>query len=214
MSGGFKAFKWRMKQRLRWPRDILYCAMKGLKWDPTWRLLGMPCIQQEAPGSIHIGRNFSACSRVDRNDLGVSQPVVIRAVRSDAKIVIGDDVGISGASICALGSVVIGSRTLIGRGVIISDSDSHPLHPDFRRRQDLTPWEPVVIGENVFVGAHSIVLKGVKVGNGAVIGAASVVTKDVPDYAIVAGNPARVVGDAREVPAPQDPAGQPVEETP
>ncbi|MCF7513923.1 CatB-related O-acetyltransferase [Pseudoalteromonas sp. L23] len=52
---------------------------------------------------------------------------------------------------------------------------------------------PVTLGSDVWVGAYSIVLPGVKVGHGAIIGANSVVTKDVPDYAIVAGNPAKII---------------------
>jgi acetyltransferase-like isoleucine patch superfamily enzyme len=56
-----------------------------------------------------------------------------------------------------------------------------------------------VIGDDVFIGARSIVLKGVHIDNGAIVGAGAVVTKNVPAYAIVAGNPARVVGDVRKV---------------
>ena len=57
-----------------------------------------------------------------------------------------------------------------------------------------SPWaNPPIIGNDVWIAAKSIVFQGVKIGNGAVIGAGSVVTKDVPDYAIVAGNPARII---------------------
>jgi acetyltransferase-like isoleucine patch superfamily enzyme len=53
---------------------------------------------------------------------------------------------------------------------------------------------PVTIGSDVFIGGRSIILKGVQIGQGAVIGAGSIVTKDVPEWNIVAGNPARSVG--------------------
>lgn len=54
---------------------------------------------------------------------------------------------------------------------------------------------PVTIGDKVFIGARAIILRGVTIGNGAVIGAGAVVAKDVPPMAIVAGNPAKVIGN-------------------
>jgi acetyltransferase-like isoleucine patch superfamily enzyme len=99
----------------------------------------------------------------------------------------------------------IGDRVLIGHNTSIFDSDTHPLNPDMRHRQyveiitkghpleiDLRE-EPVVIEDDVWIGCNVVVLKGVRIGHGAVVGAGSVVTDDVPPYVIVAGNPARVV---------------------
>ena len=81
-----------------------------------------------------------------------------------------------------------------GAGCLITDSDSHPLHPSDRRRDHAkTVTKPIVIEDDVFVGARAIVLKGVRLGQGCVVGAGSVVTKDVPAMAIAAGNPAKVV---------------------
>ena len=124
--------------------------------------------------------------------------MVLRVPRPDGVIQIGNNVGISGASICALKRVKIGDDTKIGRGVLISDSDSHPVHPDYRDDLTLTIPSEIVIGNNVFIGANSIILKGVSIGEGAVVGAGSIVTKDVPAFAIVAGNPARVLADCRD----------------
>lgn len=186
------------KRALALPRDYLYCWRQGLQWDRSWVFLGLPFIFQAKQGCIEIGKNFTACSQVSQNDLGVSQPVVLRAVRDDARIRIGDNVGISGASICAIQSVTVGDDCMIGRGALISDSDSHPIDPLHRKDHSLTKSEAIEIGDNVFIGAHAIVMKGVRIGQGAVVGAASVVCKDVPEYAIVVGNPARVVGDCRD----------------
>ena len=84
--------------------------------------------------------------------------------------------------------------------MVITDSDHHPVHPPastprrFASFPAPTAAHAVVIEDDVFIGARSIVLKGVRIGAGAVVGAGSVVSRDVPAGSIVAGNPAVVVG--------------------
>jgi len=86
--------------------------------------------------------------------------------------------------------VFIGKRTLIGTYCEIIDSDFHDLHPD-RRADGVAKTGKVVIGENVLVGSNVTILKGVKIGDNAVIANGSVVTRSVPANAVVFGNPAR-----------------------
>ena len=83
---------------------------------------------------------------------------------------------------------------MIGSGCIITDTDSHPIRwQDRLDNPNSTVSKPIVIEDNVFIGARSIILKGVTIGFGSVVGAGSVVSKDVPKNVIVCGNPAKIV---------------------
>ncbi len=92
--------------------------------------------------------------------------------------------------------VGIGRNVLISNYVFIIGEDGHPADP-VMRQNDLPPprelIKSIIINDNVWIGEKAIILKGVTIGEGAIIGAGSVVTKDVPSKTIVAGNPARVV---------------------
>jgi acetyltransferase-like isoleucine patch superfamily enzyme len=96
----------------------------------------------------------------------------------------------SGVSISACQSVTVGERCMIGPRVLIMDNDFHTAGEPTR----FPSSHPVVLEDEVWLGAAAIVLKGVRIGRGASIGAGSVVTKDVPPGAVVAGVPARPIG--------------------
>jgi acetyltransferase-like isoleucine patch superfamily enzyme len=127
--------------------------------------------------------------------LALAHPVHLRTLAKGAVIRIGARSGLSGTCVCALRSVSIGTDCLIGANVLIVDTDFHPLRAERRRTAppSSAATAPVTIGNNVFIGAHSIILKGVTIGDDAVIGAGSVVSRDVPVGVIFAGNPARLV---------------------
>jgi acetyltransferase-like isoleucine patch superfamily enzyme len=125
--------------------------------------------------------------------------------RDNVKITIGDRTFIGGNSkIISAKSVVIGDDVSIAWGVTIDDHNSHSIYWKYRQN-DVVEWkygrkdwthvvqEPVVIGNKAWIGFNAIILKGVHIGEGAIVGAGSVVTHDVPAYSIVAGNPARVI---------------------
>lgn len=111
---------------------------------------------------------------------------------------IGDNVGVSGCSICAAYSISIGSFVLLGTGCMITDTDAHPLGHLERRNGKPPKTAPVIIEDDVFVGTRAMILKGVTLGRGSIIGAGSVVTKSVPAFSICAGNPARIIGSVNE----------------
>ena len=97
--------------------------------------------------------------------------------------------------------IVIEDGVMIASNCYFADTDSHPTDPE-QRVSGLPPAEdkvlPVRICRNAWIGFGSYVMKGVTIGEGAIVAAASVVTKDVPPYAIFGGNPGRVIGDVRQ----------------
>jgi len=119
---------------------------------------------------------------------------MITAWGKNAIVEIGDDVRISGCSITAEKHIKIGNRVMIGSGVLIMDTDAHPLDAEERQKNFAPKTAPVVIEDEVFIGTRAIILKGVRIGQGAVIAAGAVVTKDVPHGSIAAGNPAKILG--------------------
>ncbi len=95
--------------------------------------------------------------------------------------------------VCAESRVEIGNNCKISWDVTIMDSDQHPLPG-----KNTTVKKPVIIEDNVWIGCRAIILKGVRIGTGAIIGAGAVITKDVPAHAIVVGAPQRVIGTSGE----------------
>lgn len=86
--------------------------------------------------------------------------------------------------------VTIGSNVLLGPGVQLYTA-SHPLEAQMRRTHKIS--KPIAIGNDCWIGGNAIICPGVTIGDGCVIGAGSVVTKDIPDYSMAVGNPAKVI---------------------
>lgn len=175
--------------------DSLFCYAKLGYWNSSWRLYGFPVFEKHKKASIIIGEKLFAMSTSKHNSLGIFQKVMIKATHAGAEIIIGDNLGISGATISCGKKITIGNNVLIGSGAMIADNDAHPIHYAERDIASKVKMAAVQIDDDVFIGARSIILKGVHIGRGAVVGAGSVVTKNVPAMAIVAGNPAKVVGE-------------------
>ena len=108
-------------------------------------------------------------------------------------------------SILCVERVEIGAYTAVANDTVICDNNNHPISPAFRRKMRTTPigddmrmWKhsdhaPIIIGENVWIGSHVRICKGVTIGDNSVIGANSVVTRSIPANCIAVGNPAKVV---------------------
>ncbi|MFA6400488.1 MAG: acyltransferase [Salinivirgaceae bacterium] len=172
------------------------CLRVGLKFNKTWQIYGKFFIARpnrfHTQPNIKIGDFLLLQAKITRNSFGIIQPNYFN-LGVGAKLTIGNNVGISGSTLSALSAITIGNNVLIGSGCVISDSDSHPILPSERKDPSKTLTTPITIEDNVFIGARTIVLKGVTIGKGSVIGAGSVVTKSIPSNSIAAGNPARVI---------------------
>lgn len=112
---------------------------------------------------------------------------------SNGSIKLGDDVYVGNfSSITSFKQIAIGAHTFISGNVLIVDFD-HGTKKDMLIKKQELEVKPVEIGEDVWIGWGAMILKGNKIGDGAVIGAGSVVTKDVAPYTVVAGVPARKI---------------------
>lgn len=89
------------------------------------------------------------------------------------------------------GKVTLGDNCLLAPNVSIYTA-GHALHPDSRKLGD-EYGVPIAVGDNVWIGGNTVILPGVHIGNNVVVGAGSVVTKDIPDWSFAAGNPCRVI---------------------
>ncbi|MEM1187021.1 MAG: acyltransferase [Pseudomonadota bacterium] len=140
------------------------------------------------PG-IHIGDCFTAVAEpMHRVEIGVwGREAGAGTIRIGRCVLMSP-----GSRISASDEVVIGDGVMMANGTYITDSDWHTVYDRTRRSDAVTP---VHIGNNVWLGDHATVLKGVTIGENSVVAARSVVTRDVPANVIVAGNPARVVRD-------------------
>lgn len=143
---------------------------------------------------ILIGNGVRINSSLKSNPIGGATKTILYA-KGDGSISIGNNVGISNTAIVSQKKITIEDNVLIGGNCKIYDNDFHSL--DFEMR--MLPGNvgvsasPVHIKQGSFIGAHCIILKGVTIGEYSIIGAGSVVTKDVPDGEIWAGNPAKFI---------------------
>ena len=178
------------------PLVPLMLKLQRIQYGKGCRFFGIPIIVQAGGGKIRIGSRLTLASSFLSNMIGLWQRSVIVA-RNGGRVDIGDDVSMSGVTIYAFKHIEIGDHTIIGGNTKIFDSDFHPIDPQIRLAneddKEHTAMKDTIIGKNVFIGCNALILKGVHVGDNAVIGAGSVVSKDVPANCVVAGNPAVVV---------------------
>lgn len=197
MSGQLAQRLWFRIKRTWWRLAVMPgLRAAGIEMGENVQIQGRPIVSLAENSRIRIGARCVLCSDSQINALGINHPVVLRTMRAGAEIVIGEDTGISGGSICAASSIRIGAGCLIGANVTLADTDFHALRPAnrrYNRNYDEIAVAPIVIEDNVFIGADAFVLKGVTIGKNSVIGAGSIVTRDIPANAIAAGNPAKVV---------------------
>jgi acetyltransferase-like isoleucine patch superfamily enzyme len=150
------------------------CSQKG-KYTRT---LGKPLVKNR--GEIIIGDNVALWSVFERTKL---------LVRKGGRLRIGANTRINGAHIGVSNAVIIGENVRIAPYSLILDNDFH----DLQNRKKDGKNAPIIIGDNVWIATRATILKGVKIGEGAIVATGAVVTKDVPPRCVVAGVPAKVI---------------------
>jgi acetyltransferase-like isoleucine patch superfamily enzyme len=192
------------KKRLSW-MPWLYFSLKAkhLAWAKPWQ----DDIQQRLRQleTIHIGEQCFIAPQAQLfaepgRDISIGDQCMIAAdVFMHGPITLGNEVAINHG--CSLdggrNGIKIGSQTRIANNVTIY-AFNHGMSPDTPVYQQPATSKGVVIGQDVWIGAQAGIVDGVTIGDHAVIGMGCIVTKDVPHFAIVAGNPARVIGDRRK----------------
>ncbi|MEW6379984.1 MAG: acyltransferase [bacterium] len=193
-----------MHPRLVWDEILCECIYpaciarkKGLHMEGRVIVRGFPLIDISRGASITIGKDVTLNSRNRGYHINLHSPVKLFADRPGAEISIGKNTRIHGTCIHAHRRISIGQGCLIAANTQIFDSSGHDLsfsQVENRIHTTGSP-RPIVIEDNVWIGANCIILPGTHIGCGSVIAAGSVVMKSVPSLVIAGGNPARVVRD-------------------
>lgn len=139
----------------------------------------------EIADRVRLG--YALAPKVGGGDILLQSRTPAARISIGAKTILSNNV-----SLVACDQIVIGERCLIGDLVTITDSDFHELSPE-QRHEGAGQTAPVCIGDNVWLGSRVVVLKGVTIGDGAVIAAGAVVVRDIPPRALAGGVPAKVL---------------------
>ena len=177
------------EQKLDSINDLGITILGKLNYDIIPRI-------SKSPGSKIIAEDgVSMISDPQTNPSGILHPCTFVTLSPKACIILGKDSGMSGVTMCCKKKITIGEYVGLGANVSIFDYDFHAINPYYRKYQneEYTKSDEVEIGDFVWIGANSIILKGVHIGRGAVVGAGSVVTADIPDLCVYAGNPAKFI---------------------
>lgn len=166
----------------------------GFKIGVNFKSFGSPIFQVAKDASLTIGNNLVLNNYTKYNMVGLFKKCSF-FIDKGAILKIGDNCGFSGVSIYCTSEIRIGNNITCGGNVSIWDTDFHPLEYNARRINDPKHIKraPISIGNDVFIGGNSIILKGTTIGDRAIIGAGSVVIKNVPRDEVWAGNPARFI---------------------
>lgn len=171
--------------------NYIYLKLKKVSFGNNLNIIGRI---RTSGKNIYLGNHVTIVSNYYANPIGGN----IRSsfcTYETGEIIIGNNVGISNTCICSMTGVYIDDYVLIGGNCKIYDTDFHSLYPVYRMAEkDLDiKSQPIHINKNVFIGSSVIILKGVTIGENAVVGAGSVVTKNIPRNEIWAGNPAKFI---------------------
>lgn len=170
-------------------RPIVLLNLKwwGIRCGYSLKVNGRIRLKRKASSTIIIGNNCTFNSRPNSNLIGVNRPCMISTLSDNAILQIGDNCGFSGTVIGAFESIIIGNNVRCGANTLITDADWHL--DDYRAGEP----RPVIIEDGVWLGEGVKVMKGVTIGENSLIGAGSIVIKDIPANVVAAGNPCKVI---------------------
>ena len=158
----------------------------GITYGKNFKSRGRVLFFRAIGTSITIGNNVTFNSLSRFNHRGINHPCILET-NNNGIISIGDNCSFSGVSICSDLSISLGNDVLCGANTMIADRDGHSdKYPQFKPKC-------IIIGNNVWIGMNSVIMKGVTIGDNSIIGANSIVTKDIPANCIAAGNPCKVI---------------------
>jgi acetyltransferase-like isoleucine patch superfamily enzyme len=166
---------------------ILICRIRGIKLGRGSAFHGRTKFFKSSTARIEIGNNCTFLSKHTSNLIGINRPCIFSTLSTEAILKIGDECGFSGTVIGCQNEIILEDNVKCGANTLITDTDWH--QDDFRSGKP----KPIFIGKNVWLGEGVRVLKGVSIGENSVIGAASIVTRDIPSNVIAAGNPCKVI---------------------
>jgi acetyltransferase-like isoleucine patch superfamily enzyme len=176
------------------PITHLILVLNGVTCGSGLKCSGIIKLYVTRRGRVQIGENFHVNSGANHNVIGRQGRCIFWV---EGELSIGDDVGISNSALICRNRITIADHVVIGGNCVIYDTDFHPIDPGARLQptSDLEQagTAPVAIENNVFIGAHSTILKGVTIGENSVVGACSLVTKSIPPNEVWGGNPAKML---------------------
>ena len=161
------------------------------------KIEGIVTVRSQHKGTITMGKGIQLRAGKKYNMIGGDTRLILRTYRGGS-IRIGQNVGISNSALVSMNHIEIEDNVMIGGSCKIWDTDFHSLNSNERMDEYDTHINsaPIHIKKGAFIGANTIILKGVTIGEKSIIGAGSVVTKDIPDGQIWAGNPARYIKES------------------
>ena len=168
--------------------------LNGVKVGDGLHVNGIIQVLVTRRGRVTIGDGLRLNSGQKFNVIGRQQKCIFWV---EGSLTIKNNAGLSSTAIICNHQITIGNNVIIGGNTVIYDTNFHSLDPKLRcdstKDRPSAKWGAVIIEDNVFIGAHTTILKGVTIGENSVIGACSVVSKNIPANEIWAGNPAQFI---------------------